>query len=113
MFHQTVTNIQGAVTGIYCHYCNDRDLCSHGMITSSLGLLQVYTVTIAMMGTYIHRMITSSPGHATGIYCHYCNDRDLCSQERITNSLGLLQVYTVTIAMIGTYVHVMITMFTG
>ena len=50
-----------------------------GLITNSPGLLQVYTVSIAMIGTFLHVMITNSP--------------------------GLLQVYTVTIAMIGTYVH--------
>ena len=47
-------------------------------VTNSLGLLQVYTVTIAVIGTYVH--------------------------GTVTNSLGLLQVYTVTIAMIGIYV---------
>ena len=31
------------------------------MITNSPGLLQVYTVTIAMIGTYVHGMITNSP----------------------------------------------------
>ena len=66
------------------------DLCDHWtvtnsscswLITNSLGLLQVYTVTIVMIGTYVHWMVTNSP--------------------------GLLQVYTVTIAMIGTYVHML------
>ena len=50
------------------------------MITNSLGLLQVYTVTIAMIGSYVHRTIT--------------------------NSLGLLQICTITIVMI-------LLMFTG
>ena len=53
----------------------------HGMITNSPGLLQVYTLTIAMIGTYVHWMVTNSLGLVTGIYCHYCNDRELCSQD--------------------------------
>ena len=63
---------------MYNHYCDDIAYV-HGTLTNSSRLLQVYTVTIAMMGTYVHGMITNSP--------------------------GLLQVYTVTIAMIGTYVQ--------
>ena len=51
------------------------------MITNSPGLLQVYTVTIAMIGTFLHGMITNSPWLLTGIYCHYCNDTDLCSRD--------------------------------
>ena len=43
----------------------------HRMITNSPGLLQVYTVSIAMIGTYVHGMIT--------------------------NSLGLLQVYILSL----------------
>ena len=54
---------------------------AHGTLTNSSRLLQVYTVTIAMIGTYVDGMITNSPGAVTGIYCLYCNDRDLCSQD--------------------------------
>ena len=53
----------------------------HGLVTNSPGLLQVYTVTIAMIGTFVHGMITNSLGTPTGIYCHYSNDRDLCSRD--------------------------------
>ena len=34
----------------------------HRMLTNSPGLLQVYTVSIAMIGTYVHGMVTNSPG---------------------------------------------------
>ena len=53
----------------------------HRMITNSPGVLQAYTVTIAMIGTYVHGTVTNRPGADKGIYCHYCNDRDLCSQD--------------------------------
>ena len=53
MFTGRITNSPGLVTGIYCHYCNDRDLCLHEMATNSPGLLQVCTVTIAMIWTYV------------------------------------------------------------
>ena len=52
-----------------------------GMITNSLGMLRVYTVSIPMIGTYVHGTVTNSLGLVTGIYCHYCNDRDLCSRD--------------------------------
>ena len=78
--HGTVTNSPGllqvdtvtiAMIGTYVH----------GTVTNSPGLLQVYTVTIAMIGTYVHGTVTNSSRNATGIYCLYCNDRELCSQD--------------------------------
>ena len=54
----------------------------HGTVNNSQGLLQVYTVSIAMIGTDVHRMITNMSGAATGMYNHYCDDRDLCLQVR-------------------------------
>ena len=53
----------------------------HGMITNSPGLLQVYTVTIAMIGTYVHGMITNSPWLLQVYTVNYSNDRDLYSWD--------------------------------
>ena len=78
--HGTLTNSPGLLQVYTVSIAMIRTY-AHGMITNSPGLLQVYTVTIAMIGTYVHRMITNSSGAATGMYCHYCNDRDLCSQD--------------------------------